>query len=113
MYYFYLHLKMRKLRLIIIAIVIVIISIISRSRIRIGIVSLPHTVVRGKNRVLRCRKAHQDNPYELVGWVDHQGMPLANKKNKWKSWKLCDSQSVVSRPTALASFVSLLEMQSC
>lgn len=79
MYYFYLHLKMRKLRLIIIAIVIISI-VISRSRIRIGIVSLPHTVVRGRNRVLRYRKAHQDNPYELVGWLDHQGMPLANKQ---------------------------------
>lgn len=76
-------LKMKKSRLIIIAIAIAIILtgiVIRKQKYRIGIVFLPHTMVRGSIGVLWCRKPHQDNPNELSNGVDHQGMRLANKK---------------------------------
>lgn len=111
-------LKMRKLRFVIIAIAIVIVTIstlISRSRIRVSIVYLPCTVVRGRNRVLRCGKAHQDNPNELAGWLGHQGMPLANKRQMevmevvWFSKRGLQAStiSIICKPVRKADLLAL------
>lgn len=61
-------------------VIIATIVVTSGSRIRIASVCLSQTVVRGRNRALRCRKANQDNPNELVRKVHHQGMLPASEK---------------------------------